>query len=85
MRYAFVAVYVEARGGGVLAYIEELPGAHAQRKTIREAERHLRDAVDLTLRSNVQRSGANFHGLRVLRRGEFSIQAQPGERARGEA
>jgi predicted RNase H-like HicB family nuclease len=34
MRYTFTAVYVQARDGDVLAYIEELSGAHAQVKTI---------------------------------------------------
>src|SRR6476469_7988296 len=66
VKYTFTAVYVEATDGKtILAYVEELPGAHAQGATIDEAELHLRDSLDLTLRANRKRTAAVFRGLRV--------------------
>jgi predicted RNase H-like HicB family nuclease len=65
----FTVVYVEARDGSVLAYVPEVPGAHAQGKNEDEALLHLRDALTLTLRANRRRTAALFAGLRELRRG----------------
>jgi len=63
-----------------------LPGAQAQGMTPQEAERHLRDAIDLTLRANRERTAAVFRGLRVAKRGEIAISDSPFRgRVRGEA
>lgn len=87
MRYNFTAVFVESRDGKfILAYVEELPGAQSQGVTIEEAERHLREAIDLTIRANRQRIAAIFQGLRVAKRVEISVSKSPLRgRSRGEA
>jgi predicted RNase H-like HicB family nuclease len=68
-QFMFTVIYVEASDGTVLAYVPELPGAHAQGKNRDEALLHLRDSLKLTLRANRRRSQANFAGLREIGRG----------------
>lgn len=64
----FTAVYVESADGGYVAYIEEIPGAHAQGETIEEARRNLRDALDLMLSANREHNRQAFGRYRVTRR-----------------
>lgn len=52
MQHTFTAVYVESVDGGYAAYVEELIGVHCQGRTLEEAERHLRAAIELYLESN---------------------------------
>ena len=47
----FTSVFRKVRGGYV-AFVEELPGANTQGKTLAEARKNLRDAVRLTLDAN---------------------------------
>lgn len=44
----FTAVY-QKDGDWVIAYVEELPGANSQGRTLEEARENLREAVDLIL------------------------------------
>ena len=37
---------------GYIAFVEELPGANTQGKTLREAQENLREAIDLVLEAN---------------------------------
>ena len=52
----FTAVY-QQDGDWVIAYIEELPGANSQGRTLEEARKNLREAVELILLCN-QRSAS---------------------------
>lgn len=47
----FTAVYVK-RGAWYLAYVEEIPGANTQGRTLKEAKRNLREALEMVLESN---------------------------------
>jgi predicted RNase H-like HicB family nuclease len=47
----FTAVY-EKIGDWYAAYIQELPGAHSQGRTLSETREHLREAIELLLQSN---------------------------------
>jgi predicted RNase H-like HicB family nuclease len=62
----YTALYVQARDGGMLGFVLELPGAHAQGETIEETREHLRDALGLTLRANRRRSYASAKGMRRI-------------------
>ena len=84
MRYTFTVVYVRGRDGAVLAYIAELPGAHAQGRTVEEAARHLLDAAQLTLRANVRRNSSLFSGLLVIKRAVIGLEAEPIRQNRGD-
>ena len=47
----FTAVFKKVRGG-YIAFVEELPGANTQGKTLKEARANLHEAVALTLEAN---------------------------------
>ena len=42
---------------GYVAFVEELPGANAQGKTLDEARENLREAVEMVIEANRQRPG----------------------------
>ncbi len=50
-----------------IAYIEEIPGANAQGKTIDEAKENLKEAVELIILSNRELSEREFRGKDVIR------------------
>jgi len=56
MTRIFTAVYQPADEGGFVAWVEELPGANTQGETLEEARENLREAVDLILELNRERS-----------------------------
>jgi predicted RNase H-like HicB family nuclease len=68
MRNTFTAVYLRAPEGGYIARIEELPEIHAEGATIEQAERYVRDAVQLLLDSNRAITRAACDEARVERR-----------------
>lgn len=51
MERKFTAVY-EKRDDWYIAYVEEVPGANAQGKTLDEARENLREAVELVIEAN---------------------------------
>jgi predicted RNase H-like HicB family nuclease len=59
----FTAVYSYSGDGWLIGYVSELPGAHAQGKTIDEVRMNLRDSLKLTLEVNRQRTADTFSGL----------------------
>jgi predicted RNase H-like HicB family nuclease len=63
----YTAIYVRARDGGMLGFVMEIPGAHAQGETIEETREHLRDALRLTLRANWRRSRELMRGMPQIR------------------
>jgi predicted RNase H-like HicB family nuclease len=56
MTRTFTAVYQPAEEGGFVAWIEELPGANTQGETLEEARTNLREAVELVIEVNRERS-----------------------------
>ena len=52
---------------GYAAFVEELPGANTQGKTLNEARKNLVEAVDLILESNRQLAEESLAGLDVIR------------------
>ena len=56
MTRTFTAVFQPAEEGGFVAWVEELPGANTQGETLEEARANLREAVELILDVNRERS-----------------------------
>ena len=52
---------------GYIAFVEELPGANAQGKTLDEARENLREAVELVIEANRQMSEELIRGKSVIR------------------
>jgi predicted RNase H-like HicB family nuclease len=63
----FTAVFQEAEEGGYVALVEELPGANTQGETLDEARDNLREAVQLILNSNRQRTLKGLDTSRLIR------------------
>ena len=52
---------------GYVAFVEELPGANTQGKTLQEAKSNLIEAVDLVLEANRKLAEENLIGQNVIR------------------
>jgi predicted RNase H-like HicB family nuclease len=65
------AVFVEG-SNGVVAYIEELPGAHAQGRTIEEARDNLEQPLFLVLLENRRKNSRSYAGAPVLKREAYA-------------
>ncbi len=66
MESIFTAVY-EKIGECYIGYVEELPGANTQGKTLDEARENLQEAVELILKSNRELAEKEFSGKDVIR------------------
>jgi predicted RNase H-like HicB family nuclease len=62
----FTAVY-EQHGKWWIAYVEELPGANAQGRTIEEARENLKEAVQLIIEANRELARQETEGRDVIR------------------
>ncbi|HHE46975.1 MAG TPA: type II toxin-antitoxin system HicB family antitoxin [Bacteroidetes bacterium] len=62
----FNAVY-EGRGKWWVAYVEELPGANTQGKTLEEAKENLKEAVQLILEANRKIAERTDAGRKIIR------------------
>lgn len=62
----FTAVF-EKVPEGYIAFVEELPGANAQGRTLDEARENLREAVDMVIGANRQLSEQFIQGKSVIR------------------
>lgn len=56
----FTAVYMK-RGKWYVGYVEEIPGVNTQGKTLAEAKRNLKEALELVLEAN-RRLAHRAHG-----------------------
>ena len=56
---------------GYAAFIEELPGANTQGKTLEEARKNLSEAVELVLETNRQLAEESMKGQDVIRESFF--------------
>lgn len=52
---------------GYIAFVEELPGANAQGRTLEEARENLREAVEMVIEANRQLSEQFIQGKSVIR------------------
>jgi predicted RNase H-like HicB family nuclease len=66
MTNSFTAVY-KKMGRWYVAYVEELPGANTQGRTLREARVNLRQAVRLILEANRRLAEEQLGGEEALR------------------
>ena len=63
----FTAVFEKAEEGGYCVFVEELPGAISQGETIDEARENIKDAIELILEVNRERTLKNVDESRVIR------------------
>jgi predicted RNase H-like HicB family nuclease len=66
MSIEFTAVFVKVPDGYV-AFVEELPGANTQGRTIEEARENLNEAIALVLEANRTLSEESIAGTEVIR------------------
>ncbi len=66
MKCTFTAVF-EKVNDWYIGYIEELPGANTQDKTLEEARENLREAVELILKSNKKYIAKQMPGTNAIR------------------
>jgi len=69
----FTAVF-EDRGKWVIGYVEELPGANTQGKTLEEARENLKEAVFMVINSYRKEAEKQIKGRKVIRE-KLSIPA----------
>ena len=60
------AVYMKVPEGYV-AFVEELPGANTQGRTLEEARANLEEAVTMVLEANRELSEQSFEGAEAIR------------------
>lgn len=60
------AVYIQVPEG-YIAFVEELPGANTQGKTLKEARQNLREAVAMVLEANRELAEKSLTGQQVTR------------------
>ena len=66
MKMTLTAVFRKVSGGYV-AFVEELPGANTQGKTLAEARSNLAEAVSMVLEANLQLAEESLSGEDVIR------------------
>lgn len=66
MSYTFTGVF-EKRGKWYVGYVEELPGANAQGKTLKDVKKNLKEAVELILETNRVIVAGDLHSNKVIR------------------
>lgn len=66
MQNTFTAVF-EQDGEWWIGFVEELPGANTQGKTLAEARENLKEAIQLVLEANREIARREFEGATALR------------------
>ena len=66
MQNTFTGVF-EKIENWYIGYVQELPGANVQEKTLEEARESLREAIELILRSNRELAEKELSGKDVIR------------------
>ena len=66
MENSYTAVFKKTKDWWI-AFVEELPGANTQGKTIDEARKNLKEAVEIILKANRQLSMRDIVGKDVIR------------------
>jgi predicted RNase H-like HicB family nuclease len=62
----YTGVFIK-EGDMYIAYAEEIPGANTQGKTIEEARKNLKEAIELILKTNISLSRKNVNRRKLLR------------------
>ena len=60
----FTAVYMKS-GKWYVGYVEEIPGVNTQGRTLAEAKRNLKEALELVLEAN-RKLAHRFHGKHAI-------------------
>jgi predicted RNase H-like HicB family nuclease len=66
MQNTFTGVF-EKIENWYIGYVQELPGANVQEKTLEEARESLREAIEIILRSNRELAEKELSGKNVIR------------------
>ena len=66
MEKTYTAV-IKKRRGWYVGYVEELPGANTQGKTLKEVRENLREAIELIVQSNRELMKKELRGKRTIR------------------
>ena len=66
MEGKFTAVF-EKRSKFWIAYVEELPGANTQGRTLKEARENLQEAIQLVIEANQELARRRFEGEKVIK------------------
>ena len=66
MENLFTAVF-EKEGKWWIAYVQELPGANTQGKTLEEERENLKEAVELVLEANRELAEREIRGKNVVK------------------
>ena len=66
MSNQFTAVFEQDEGWWI-GYVEELPGANTQGKTLEEARINLKEAIKMTLSANRKLARDQFEGKDIIR------------------
>jgi len=72
MEHRFTAVF-QNEGKWWIGYVEELPGANTQGRTLDEARRNLKEAVTLIIEANRKLAELELEGKEVIRE-EFLVK-----------
>lgn len=67
MKNEFTAIY-EKHGDWYIAYVEEIPGANTQGKTLKEAKENLKEAVAMMLQYRREQAERGLKGKKVIKR-----------------
>lgn len=63
---SYSVIYEEAPEGGYVVRVPALPGCHSQGETIEEAEKNVREAIELYLESLKEHNEEIPHERRIL-------------------
>ncbi|MFN3466675.1 MAG: type II toxin-antitoxin system HicB family antitoxin [Candidatus Brocadiales bacterium] len=66
MQSTFTGVF-EKVGDWYIGYVEELPGANTQGKTLEEVRENLREAIELILTSNKELAERELSGKEIIK------------------
>lgn len=67
MKNEFTAIY-ERHGDWYIAYVEEIPGANTQGRTLKEAKENLKEAVAMMLQYRREQAERGLKGKRVFKK-----------------
>ena len=66
MEVKFTAVF-EQDGDWWIGYVEELPGANTQGKTLEEARENLKEAISMVIEANRELTQRDLNGREVIK------------------
>jgi predicted RNase H-like HicB family nuclease len=79
----FTAVFIEEADGGILGYVEELPGVRAKGTTLEQTRARLKEAIEDTVERIVEENTKQFEDSRVLKRERVATRSERRARRSG--